>query len=128
MSGPADALSAHALGVEAHGGDARVMVVLVSAPSPEVAELIGRTLVAERLAACANVVAGITSIFRWKGSVERQSETLVILKTTADDVEALRRRVVELHPYEVPEVVALAVVAGHTPYLDWVRASVGAEP
>jgi periplasmic divalent cation tolerance protein len=116
------------LGVEVHGGDARVMVVLVTAPGSEVAELIGRTLVAERLAACANVVAGISSIFRWKGSVERESETLVILKTTANDVEALRRRVVELHPYEVPEVVALAVEAGHAPYLDWVRASVGAEP
>jgi periplasmic divalent cation tolerance protein len=128
MSGPADAPYPHVLGVEAHGGDARVMVVLVTVPGPEVAELIGRTLVAERLAACANVVAGITSIFRWKGSVERESETLVILKTTANDVEALCRRVVELHPYEVPEVVALAVEAGHAPYLDWVRASVGAEP
>jgi periplasmic divalent cation tolerance protein len=128
MSGSADAPSPHVLGVEVHGGDARVMVVLVTAPGSEVAELIGRTLVAERLAACANVVAGITSIFRWKGSVERESETLVILKTTANDVEALRRRVVELHPYEVPEVVALAVEAGHAPYLDWVRSSVGAEP
>jgi periplasmic divalent cation tolerance protein len=104
------------------------VVVLVTAPSAEVAERIGRALVEERLAACANVVAGVTSIFRWKGAIEQESEVLVILKTTAAGVEPLRRRVVELHPYEVPEVVALAVESGHGPYLDWVRASVGTQP
>ena len=100
----------------------RVMVALTTAPSAEVAERIGRSLVEERLAACANVVPGITSIFRWKGAVERESEALVILKTTAADVEALERRVVELHPYEVPEVIAWPIEAGHGPYLEWVRA------
>jgi periplasmic divalent cation tolerance protein len=104
------------------------MVVLTTTPNAEVAELIGRTVVAERLAACANVLAGVTSIFRWKGAVERESETLMILKTTASDVEALRERVVELHPYEVPEVIALPVDSGNAPYLEWVLSSVGAEP
>jgi periplasmic divalent cation tolerance protein len=105
----------------------RVMVALTTAPSAEVAERIGRSLVEERLAACANVLPGITSIFRWKGSIEREGEVLVILKTTAGEVEALERRVAELHPYEVPEVIALPVEAGHAPYLDWVRAEVGAD-
>jgi len=106
----------------------RVLVVLTTTPNSEIAELIGRTLVVERLAACANVLPGVTSIFRWKGAVERDSETLMILKTTATELDALRARVMELHPYEVPEVLALPVEAGHEPYLEWVFSSVGAEP
>jgi len=99
----------------------RVMVALTTAPSAQVAESIGRSLVEEQLAACANVVPGITSIFRWKGSIERESEVLVVLKTTAAHVEALERRLVELHPYDVPELIAWSIEAGHGPYLDWVR-------
>ena len=102
-----------------------VMTVLMTTPDTETAERIGGTVVEERLAACANVVAGVTSIFRWKGRVERESEVLVILKTTADEVDLLRERIVELHPYDVPEVIALSVSTGHAPYLDWVRAEVG---
>jgi len=105
--------------------DDRVMVALTTAPSAEVAEGIGRTLVEERLAACANVVPGVTSIFRWDGATRRESEVLVILKTTAGDVGALERRVVELHPYEVPEVLAFPAESGHGPYLEWVRTEVG---
>lgn len=105
----------------------RVMVALTTAPSADVAESIGRSLVEERLAACANVVPGITSIFRWRGAIERESESLVVLKTTAADVEALERRLVELHPYEVPELIAWPVEVGHGPYLDWVRAEVGGD-
>jgi periplasmic divalent cation tolerance protein len=103
----------------------RVMVALITAPSTEVAERIGRRLVEERLAACVNVLGGITSIFRWKDAVESESEVLIILKTTAGAMRALERRAVELHPYEVPEVIALPVESGHAPYLDWVCAEVG---
>jgi periplasmic divalent cation tolerance protein len=106
-------------------GGSGVVAVLTTAPSAEVAERIGETLVAERLAACANVVPGIRSIFRWKGAVSRESEVLVVLKTTADAWDRVRRRIVELHPYEVPEVIALDVGAGHVPYLEWVRTEVG---
>jgi len=107
--------------------DERVVIALTTAPSAEVAERIGHSLVEERLAACANVVAGITSIYRWRGSMEREDEVLVILKTTRRGVPALERRVVELHPYEVPEVIVLPVDAGHAPYLAWVRGEVGAD-
>jgi len=107
--------------------DERVMLALTTAPSAEVGERIGRSLVEDRLAACANVVAGITSIFRWKGSMEREDEVLVILKTTGGGVPALEKRLVELHPYEVPEVIVLPVEAGHAPYLAWVRAEVGGD-
>ena len=102
-----------------------VVAVLTTAPSVEVAERIGGTLVEEGLAACANVVPGVRSIFRWRGAVSHESEVLMILKTTTGSLAALSRRVVELHPYEVPEVLALDVRAGHEPYLDWVRAEVG---
>ncbi len=108
--------------------DPPVMAVLTTAPDLEVAERLGRTLVEERLAACANVLGGVTSIYRWKGEVEREAEVLVILKTTAERVEALQERVGELHPYDVPEVIALSIKAGHEPYLDWVRTEVGFAP
>ena len=107
--------------------DEQVLVALTTAPSAEVAERIGRSLVEERLAACANVVAGVTSIFRWNDAVQREGEVLVILKTTSGELEALQRRVAELHPYDVPELIALPIVAGYAPYLDWVRAEVGSD-
>ena len=101
--------------------DARV--VLVTTPNPDTARAIARTLVEERHAACGNIVPAITSIFRWQGAVQEESETLLVLKTSGDRVAALSARVIELHPYEVPEVLALRVDAGHQPYLDWLGAS-----
>jgi periplasmic divalent cation tolerance protein len=104
---------------------ASVVAVLTTAPSAEVADRIGTTLVEEGLAACANLVPAVSSIFRWKGELAREAEVLVVIKTTAARLGELRRRLVELHPYEVPEVLALDVRDGHPPYLDWVRAEVG---
>ena len=104
----------------------RVIAVLTTAPSIDVAERLGTVLVEEGLAACANLVPGVTSLFRWKGELSRESEVVVLLKTTARGLDALQRRLVELHPYEVPEVIALDVVSGHEPYLDWVRTEVAA--
>ncbi len=102
-----------------------VCVVLTTLPDAEAGERIGRALVEERLAACANVVPGVVSIYRWKGRLERSGEALVVLKTTRDRLEALQARVVELHPYDVPEVIALPVTGGHDPYLAWVCEEVG---
>ena len=103
-----------------------VRVVLMTAPTVEVARELAGEVVGERLAACANVLPGLTSIYRWEGEVKHEGEVLVILKTTAGAVEQLRARIVELHPYDVPEVVVLSVEAGHEPYLAWVRAEVDA--
>jgi len=100
--------------------ESRVMVALTSVPDRETAETVGQHVVAEGLAACVNVVPGVTSIFRWEGSVQRENEILILFKTTRERIDDLRRRVVELHPYDLPEVVALGVQAGHGPYLDWV--------
>jgi periplasmic divalent cation tolerance protein len=102
-----------------------VRVVLTTAASIGVAERIAGALVEERLAACANVVPGVVSIYRWEGALRREGEVLVILKTTGERVESLRSRLVELHPYDIPEVLAVGVQAGHEPYLAWVRDEVG---
>jgi periplasmic divalent cation tolerance protein len=101
------------------------MVVLVTVPNAEVAEKLGDTLVGERLAACVSIVAGVRSIYRWQGKIEKDAELLCVCKTTRDGFERLRARVVELHPYELPEVVALPIEVGHAPYLEWLKASVG---
>lgn len=99
------------------------VVVLVTCPSPEKAAEIARALVEERLAACGNVVPAVRSIYRWEGKVQEDAEALLILKSARDRFEALRARVLALHPYEVPEVIALPVEAGHALYLDWIEAS-----
>jgi periplasmic divalent cation tolerance protein len=96
------------------------LVVLVTAPGAEEAARIARALVEERLAACGNVVPGLRSIYRWQGAVHEDAEALLVLKTTRDRFEALRARVLALHPYEVPEVVALPVEAGSASYLEWI--------
>jgi periplasmic divalent cation tolerance protein len=99
------------------------LVVLVTAPSAEEAARMARALVEERLAACGNVVPGLRSIYRWEGKVQEEAEALLLLKTTRRRFEALRARVRSLHPYEVPEVIALPVEAGHPAYLEWIAAS-----
>jgi periplasmic divalent cation tolerance protein len=101
------------------------LVVLVTAPTPERAAEIARAVVEERLAACGNVVPGIRSIYRWEGKVQDEAEALLVLKTTRARFEALRDRVLALHPYEVPEVIALRVEAGSSAYLAWIAQETG---
>jgi periplasmic divalent cation tolerance protein len=101
------------------------LVVLVTAPSPDQAAEIARALVEERLAACGNVVPAIRSIYRWEGKVHEEAEALLVLKTTRGRFEALRDRVLALHPYDVPEVIALPVEAGNAAYLAWIAAESG---
>lgn len=98
-----------------------VSVVLITAPDADVAERIGGALVDEHLAACVNLVPGVTSLFRWEGAVEKDAEVLMIVKGTSRGFERLRRRVLELHPYDCPEVIELPVHAGDDRYLAWVR-------
>jgi periplasmic divalent cation tolerance protein len=103
-----------------------VSVVLVNAGNAEQAEMIARALVEERLAACVNIVSPIRSIYRWKGAVQTETEHMMIIKTRAHLVGRVEARVRELHSYEVPEVIALPIVAGAKPYLDWIFASTAA--
>jgi periplasmic divalent cation tolerance protein len=99
-----------------------LVAVLVSAPDAETARRIGRALVEERLAACVNVVPGVSSIYRWRGAVEEAAEVLLVVKTRAARADALAARVQALHPYELPEVVVLPVRGGSRAYLQWVAA------
>jgi periplasmic divalent cation tolerance protein len=100
------------------------LVVLITAGSAEEATAIARALVEERLAACTNVVPGIRSIYRWEGAVHDDPEVLLVVKTRANRFEALARRVEELHSYDVPEVIALPLMAGATRYLAWLDEAV----
>lgn len=96
-------------------------VVLCTAPSRDVARAIARAVVEERLAACVNVVPGITSVYRWEGRVQEDEEVLLVLKTATDRRAALEARVRALHPYEVPEFVALAAAHVAPAYLAWLE-------
>jgi len=100
------------------------LVVLSTVQGAEDAERIARALVERGLAACVSIVPGVTSVYRWKGRVESEAERLLVIKTRQERFEALRQELVALHPYELPEVIALPLEAGHAPYLEWLDASV----
>jgi len=102
-------------------GTEPIHVVLVTAPDLAAAARLGRSLVEEGLAACVNLVPGVRSIYRWQDEIHDDPEVLLIVKTRASLVETLASRVRALHPYELPEVLALPVAGGSEPYLAWVR-------
>jgi len=95
------------------------LVVLITAGSQEEAERIAQSLVAEMLAACVNVVPGVTSIYRWEGEVQRDQEWLLVAKSRRDVLDRLIERVQEIHSYDVPEIIALPLAGGSEPYLRW---------
>ncbi len=100
--------------------EVRNYVVFVTAPNEADAARIGRTLVEERLAACANIAGQIRSIYRWQDAIEDEAECLMVLKTSHASLDALIDRANELHSYEVPEIIALPIHHGYPPYLDWI--------
>lgn len=104
-----------------------VRVVLTTFPDLATARRIGRLLVEEGLAACINLLPGLESIYRWQGKVEEAEEILGVLKTTTDDYQALEQRLAALHPYEVPEIVALEPAAVSARYAEWLTGSVKPE-
>jgi periplasmic divalent cation tolerance protein len=98
-----------------------VMFVYATAADAAEALRIGRAVVEARLAACANVVGGMRSVYWWEGAVEEGSEAVLVLKTTADRLDELVARVKALHSYDVPCIEAIPVAAGHPAFLDWVE-------
>jgi periplasmic divalent cation tolerance protein len=96
-------------------------VVLITCPDPESGRALARQLVERRLVACVNLVPGITSIYRYEGQVHEDAEVLLVCKTVAEHVERLEEALVELHPYDVPECVALAPERVEARYLEWLR-------
>lgn len=108
--------------------DARVVVVLVTGPDTASLEALAGTIVGEGLAACVNLIPRVRSVYRWEGEVHHDDEALAVVKTTRPAIGALRERVHQLHPYEVPEFLVLPVEAGSDAYLGWVAGSVRGAP
>ena len=101
-----------------------VKLILCTFPNTEQARQIGTVLVERQLAACVNLVPAVESIYRWQGKVETASEVLAIFKTRADGFPAFERALTELHPYEVPEIIAIEPADVAAPYLAWLLSSV----
>lgn len=97
------------------------LIILVTAPNRDEAARIAESIVSERLAACVNIINGIESIYRWEGNITRDSESLMIIKTTEDRYIELERRVCELHSYTTPEIIAVKIERGSEDYLRWLR-------
>jgi periplasmic divalent cation tolerance protein len=95
------------------------VVALSTVGSAEEADRLARALVERRLAACVNVVPGVVSHYRWQGELQRDEERLLVIKTRAERIEALREALRELHPYELPELVAFEISGGSPEYLKW---------
>ena len=97
-----------------------VRILLSTIDNEKRAQQIAYQLTKERLAACVNIISNVTSVYKWKGETEQATECLLIVKTTKDRLEKLTARLVDLHPYDVPEVVTFSVEQGYPPYLEWV--------
>jgi periplasmic divalent cation tolerance protein len=100
--------------------------VITTVDSKEAAERIAETVVRARVAGCAQIVGPITSVYWWEGEIERAEEYLILLKTASDRYAELEATIRDVHPYDVPEILALPVSAGSRAYLDWLRHEVSA--
>jgi periplasmic divalent cation tolerance protein len=100
-----------------------IRIVLTTCASPGEATRLARTLVEERMAACATLIPAVQSIYHWQGQIESSTETLLLLKTAADQLAVLEVRLLELHSYQTPEFIVLGVEAVSHPYLEWLQTS-----
>jgi periplasmic divalent cation tolerance protein len=110
--------------------DSPILLVLSTFPDLEAAQHAARALVADSLSACVNILPGVRSIYAWKGELCSDDEVLMVIKTSGERLAELTEKLVSMHPYELPELVALPVTGGHHPYLEWVIAATArpAEP
>ena len=111
--GPCQVIAGYPVGMD-------VLLCLCTCPDPATAGRIAEALVEERLAACVNLLPGLQSVYRWQGQVQRDAEVLLLVKTTRQRYPALQARLPQLHPYELPELLAVESVAGLPAYLQWV--------
>jgi len=102
------------------------LIILCTCPDLATAERIAETVVGERLAACVNIAPGLTSIYRWENRTQRDTELLLLIKPQQPVYSSLEARIRELHPYQVPEIIALPIQAGSAAYLNWIAACTGA--
>lgn len=100
--------------------DVKHILVISTCPGSISAKKIARDLVSEKLAACVNIVPGVQSFFSWVGKVDSANEHMLIIKTTLDRYEALEKRIKKIHPYELPEIIAVPIETGFAGYLEWI--------
>ena len=100
------------------------LVVFCTCPDPHCAESIARTLVEEQLGACVNIIPAIRSVYMWQGRLETGDESLIMIKTTQQRYDALQHRLQSLHPYELPEIIAVPITTGLPGYLSWIGETV----
>ena len=100
--------------------DTEFLLILTTCPGSISAKNIAQELVSEKLAACVNVVPGVNSFFSWVGKVDTANEHMLVIKTTKKSYSALEKRIKKLHPYELPEIIAVPIHTGLTGYLDWI--------
>ncbi len=103
--------------------ETRYLLVLTTCPGPEAAGQIAHDLVAGKLAACVNDIPGIHSLFWWKDKIDSAEEHLLLVKTTADRYPAIEQKILSLHPYELPEIIAVPIEAGLDAYLNWITSN-----
>ena len=97
------------------------VMLYCTCPDDQVAESIANHIVELGLAGCVNRVPGLTSVYKWEGKLKSGTEVLLLIKTAADRCEALTAELVKIHPYGLPEVIAVPITDGHQPYLDWIK-------
>jgi periplasmic divalent cation tolerance protein len=101
------------------------LLVLTTLPNADAAAELAKSVVTEKLAACANLFPALRSIYKWQAKLQDENEVLVLFKTRQEHFERLKARILELHPYEVPEVLAIPVEQGYQGYLDWLARETG---
>ena len=101
------------------------ILIQCSCPNEAFAADLARILVEERLAACVQVLPGVVSTYRWNGALQSETEVLLVAKTVRERFDDARRRILDLHPYELPEIIAVDIGAAHAPYLDWIARESG---
>jgi len=99
-------------------------VIICTCPDQEVAETIAENIVAQRLAACVNILPKVRSIYHWEGNIESANESLLLIKTHADKFDSLQNTITNIHPYEVPEIISLDINKGLPSYLSWLSSSI----
>jgi periplasmic divalent cation tolerance protein len=105
----------------------QVIVAFSTCPDEGVGQRIAEALVTEKLATCVNRIANVRSSYIWDGRLQDDGEILLIIKSTAERLPAMRARLIDLHPYDLPELVVTNVIGGNEPYLDWIRRGVQSE-
>lgn len=100
------------------------IIVLCTAPDNDCAQKIARELVANNLAACCNIIPGLTSIYKWDAKVQQDSELLLMIKSTKHNFELIKEKIKTLHPYKIPEIISVDITQGSKQYIDWIFNSV----